>query len=253
MATAAASAAPETRVEILGVGIDPLDLEPTCDRIERALRERERAFVITANPEFVMLAQREPRLRAIAAGATLVVPDGVGLVLAARLLGHTLPGRARGRDIVPRVAAIAARLDRALYLLGAREGVAARAAEALRRTYPALRVAGTSAGSPDPREEADIAARVNAAAPDVLLVAYGMPRQEEWIARNLPKLPTVSVAIGVGGVFDQLAGEVRLPPEWLARAGLEWLWRLARQPWRWRRQIALPAFLLLVLRERLRW
>lgn len=252
MTTVAADAAARARVDILGVGIDPLDLEATCARIERALRERERTFVITANPEFVMLARRRASLRALAASAALVVPDGTGLVVASWLLGRAFPGRARGRDVVPRLAAIAARLDRSLYLLGAREGVAARAAAALQRTVPRLRVAGTHAGSPEPREEADIVARVNAATPDALLVAYGMPWQEEWIARNLPKLPSVSVAIGVGGVFDQLAGEVRLPPEWLAGLGLEWLWRLAQQPWRWRRQIALPAFLLLVLRERLR-
>lgn len=241
------SSAP-ARIDVLGIGIDPLDLDAACARLEQGLERRERTFVITANPEFVMLARARPSLRQIAREATLVVPDGVGLVLASRLLGRPLPGRARGREIVPRLTEAAARRGRSLYLLGAREGVAARAALALQQRVPTLRVAGTYAGSP---EDEGLASRLNAASPDVLLVAYGMPRQEEWIARNLARLETVTLAIGVGGVFDQLAGEVPLPPGWMARAGLEWLWRLAKEPSRWRRQVALPMFLLLVLRQRL--
>jgi N-acetylglucosaminyldiphosphoundecaprenol N-acetyl-beta-D-mannosaminyltransferase len=94
--------------------------------------------------------------------------------------------------------------------------------------------------------------RVGAVSPDVVLVAYGMPKQERWIARHLAELPTVRVAIGVGGVLDQLAGVQRVPPAFVHRIGLEWLWRLMNEPSRWRRQRVLPLFALLVLRERLR-
>jgi N-acetylglucosaminyldiphosphoundecaprenol N-acetyl-beta-D-mannosaminyltransferase len=158
-----------------------------------------------------------------------------------------LPGRARGRDLILRLADVASRRGLSLFLLGAPDGVAARAADALRARVPGLRIAGTYAGS---AEDDDAAARVDAARPDILLVAYGMPKQERWIARNLPRLAGVRIAVGVGGAFDYLAGTAALPPAWVARLGLEWLWRLVRQPWRWRRQLALPLFLLLVLRER---
>ncbi len=241
-------------LDVLGVPVAPLDLDRAVSHLDAALDEGERVFVITANPEFVMLARRDAAVLATPRGVRLLVlPDGVGLVLAARLLGITeFPGRARGRDLVPRLAELAARRGLSLFLLGAREGVASRAAAALSARIPGLRVAGTYAGSADPSADGDTLPRVAAARPDMVFVAYGMPQQERWIARNLTRLPSVRVAVGVGGAFDYLVGDAPLPPEWIARAGLEWLWRLARQPWRWRRQLALPAFFVLVLRERMR-
>ena len=137
-----------------------------------------------------------------------------------------------------------------MYLLGAAPGVAERAAQALERRHPGLRVVGAAAGSPEPTEDAVTTARVAAAAPDILLVAYGMPLQERWIARNLAALPSVRVAIGVGGVLDQLAGLGTVPPSVVHAVGLEWLWRLAREPHRWRRQGALWVYAYLVLRTR---
>lgn len=238
-------------LDVLGVPVAPLDLDRAAAHLEHALEQGRRVFVVTANPEFVMHARRDPRLLAspLLGVEQLVLPDGIGLVLAARVLGVPgFPGRARGRDLVPRLASIAAQRGLSLFLLGAAEGVAARAAETLRAIVPGVRIAGTYAGSAD--SDDDTVTRVLGARPDILLVAYGMPKQELWIARNLPRLESVRIAVGVGGALDYLAGDAPLPPAWLARAGLEWLWRLVRQPWRWRRQLALPLFLLLVLRER---
>jgi N-acetylglucosaminyldiphosphoundecaprenol N-acetyl-beta-D-mannosaminyltransferase len=138
-----------------------------------------------------------------------------------------------------------------VFLLGAAPGVAERAAATLVRRIPSLRVAGTYAGSPSSENDETIRERIRAAGARVLLVAYGMPAQERWIARNLPLLPSVRTAIGVGGVFDQLAGRVRLPPRFVHAIGLEWLWRLAFEPRRWRRQRVLPVFAVLVARQRL--
>jgi N-acetylglucosaminyldiphosphoundecaprenol N-acetyl-beta-D-mannosaminyltransferase len=179
------------------------------------------------------------------------VPDGTGVLVGSRLLGDALPGRAPGRLIVDGLAARAASLGLSFYLLGAGPGVAERAATRLVERHPDLRVVGWSAGSPRAEDDAATARAVAAAEPEVLLVAYGMPAQERWIARNLAGLPSVRVAIGVGGVFDQLAGLVPVPPGLVHSIGLEWLWRLWRQPGRWRRQRALPLFALLVLRQRL--
>jgi N-acetylglucosaminyldiphosphoundecaprenol N-acetyl-beta-D-mannosaminyltransferase len=229
------------------VGFDRLDLAGATACITERLDRGERTFVITANPEFVMLARRDAEVAAVARDADVVVADGTGVVVGSRLLGDGL-SRVPGRLLVARLVGELARRDKSIFLLGAASGVAERAADALRRRQPDLRIAGCYAGLPD---DPDTAARVTAAAPDVVLVAYGMPKQERWIARNLSSLPTVKLAIGVGGVFDQLAGVQRVPPAFLHQVGLEWLWRLLLDPSRWRRQRVLPLFAALVFRKRL--
>ena len=238
------------RVDILGVGFDRVALVDAVAQIEACLDRGERTFIITANPEFVMLCREDPELAAIAAGADLVVPDGTGAVVAARLLGDPLPGRAPGRLLVDRLAALATERRLSMFLLGAAPGIAERAAATLRGRHPELRIAGTYAGSAD--DDADVLPRVAAAAPDVLLVAFGMPKQERWIARNLPRLPSARVAVGVGGSLDYLAGAAKPPPGIVHAIGLEWLWRLVRDPRRWRRQRVLPHFVALVLLARMR-
>lgn len=240
------------RVDVLGIGFDRVALAGAVRIILARLRRGERTFVVTANPEFVMLARRDAELRRIAAEADLVVPDGTGVLVASRLLGDPLPGRAPGRLIVDGIAGGAAAVGATVFLLGAAPGVADRAAGRLRERHPGLVVAGAHAGSPLPEHDDEVAGRVAAAAPAILLVAYGMPAQERWIARNLVGLPSVRVAIGVGGVFDQLAGVGATPPRLVHAIGLEWLWRLLREPRRWRRQRVLPIFAALVLLERVR-
>ncbi len=239
------------RVHVIGVAFDRLDLVGATELIARRHAGGERTFVITANPEFVMLARREPEAARIARQADLIVPDGTGVFVASRLLGDPLPGRVPGRLLVDEVVARAAGLAASLYLLGAAPGVAERAAATLRARHPALQIVGAEAGSPAPEDDAAVTKRIRAASPTILLVAYGMPAQERWIARNLQRLPSVRVAIGVGGVFDQLAGVAKLPPRFLHAVGLEWLWRLVREPKRWRRQRVLPLFAALVVRDRL--
>jgi len=238
------------RVDILGVGFDRVALVDAVSEIGRRLAAGERTFVITANPEFVMLCRDDREVAGIAAQADLVVPDGTGAVVAARLLGDPLPGRAPGRLLVDRLAALATERGLSVFLLGAATGIAERAAETLRGRHPSLRIAGTYAGSA--ADDADVVPRVAAASPDVLLVAFGMPKQERWIARNLDRLPSVRVAVGVGGSLDYLAGAATPPPGVVHAIGLEWLWRLIRDPKRWRRQRVLPLFALLVLLARAR-
>lgn len=239
-------------MDVLGIGFDRVDLSGAVAAILERLRDGKRTFVITANPEFVMLARRDGDLRRIAAEADLVVPDGTGVLVGSRLLGDALPGRAPGRLIVDALAGRAEGLGASFYLLGAGPGVAERAAVRLVERYPRLTVVGWAEGSPREEDDEATVREVAETAPMVLLVAYGMPAQERWIARNLARLPSVRVAIGVGGVFDQLAGVAAVPPWPVHRVGLEWLWRLVREPRRWRRQRVLPLFALLLFRERLR-
>lgn len=219
------------------------------DRIVASAAADSCRQIVTVNPEFIMAARRDPAFADVLNNADLAVPDGMGLIWAARWRGHPLPERVAGVDLVERVAAVAARQGLPVYLLGAQPGVAAAAATVLSAHYPGLIVAGTYAGSPAPDEDEAIVARVNQAQASILFVAYGAPRQDLWIQRNRARLK-LGVAVGVGGAFDFISGCSRRAPRWMQRLGLEWLHRLYHEPWRWRRMLALPRFAWTVLREK---
>ncbi|HUP27451.1 MAG TPA: WecB/TagA/CpsF family glycosyltransferase [Chloroflexia bacterium] len=238
---------------ILGVGVHDCDEDEALEQIVRFLSEEPPKLhqVCTVNPEFVMEARRTPAFRSVINGASLATPDGVGIVLAGTLLGKPFKGRATGVALVQRLAWASAERGLSIFLLGAGPGVAEEAARVLEARYPGLRIAGTYAGSPSDEDFASIRVLLEAARPDLLFVAYGAPRQDMWIAQHMHDLPsTVRVAMGIGGVLDYLSGRVPLAPPLMRRAGLEWVYRLARQPWRWRRILKVFAFGVLVLRER---
>ncbi|MGQ9889157.1 MAG: WecB/TagA/CpsF family glycosyltransferase, partial [Aggregatilineales bacterium] len=236
------------RVTILGFPVDALTYDDWLGLIENWVAEAPRAArqVCTINPEFIMMARRDPNFANILRRAALCVPDGVGLLWAARRAGQPLPQRVTGSDGVPIIAERAAEKGWRLFLLGAAPGVAERAAVILRARCPSLQIAGTYSGSPAPQEEDAIVELINASGADILFAAYGAPAQDKWIARNLPRL-RVAMAMGVGGAFDFIAGVVPRAPQWMQRLGLEWLFRLIRQPWRARRMLRLPRFVLAVL------
>jgi N-acetylglucosaminyldiphosphoundecaprenol N-acetyl-beta-D-mannosaminyltransferase len=198
-----------------------------------------------------MEARRNAQFRAVLDCADLAIPDGIGLLLAGRILRHPLQERVAGVDMVRALASQGARKGWRIFLLGGAPGVAEAAAQVLSAESPGLQIAGAYAGSPAPEQEARIVERIRDASPDVLLVAYGAPRQDLWIARNLPHLG-VSLAMGVGGAFDFISGRVPRAPRAMQRIGLEWLYRLWKEPWRWRRMLALPRFAMLVMWSRLR-
>jgi N-acetylglucosaminyldiphosphoundecaprenol N-acetyl-beta-D-mannosaminyltransferase len=188
--------------------------------------------------------------------AALSIPDGIGLILAGRLLGTPLRQQVTGTDLTYRLCGRAAREGWRVFLLGAAPGVAELAAQRLRALFPGLLVVGTHAGSPLESAEDVVRAHIRSAGPvDLLFVAYGAPAQERWIVRN-QRILEIPVAIGIGGVLDFASGRVRRAPVWVRRVGLDWLFRLIRQPRRWRRQLALPRFAWAVLgvaaRRRLR-
>ncbi len=207
--------------------------------------------VCTVNPEFIMAARRHPAFGRALAAADLCTPDGVGVLWAARRAGTRLEERVTGSDAIYRLSERAAAQGWRVFFLGAADGVAERVAAELTRLYPGLRVAGTFAGSPADTDWPHIRQRLAAARADLLFVAYGHPRQDLWIHQHRRELP-VTVAMGVGGAFDFVAGITPRAPLWMQRIGLEWLFRLVRQPWRWRRMKTLPRFVLLVLLERTR-
>ncbi len=235
-------------LRVLGMPVSQVTYDAWMALIAAWMQGETPRHVCTINPEMIMTARRDPVFRVVLERADLTVPDGVGLLLAARWQGSPLPERVTGSDGVPRIAAEAAKQGWRLFLLGAGEGVAARAADVLRSAYPGVPIVGVYSGSPRPEDEDDLVERVRASGADILLVAYGAPEQDKWIARNLHRLG-VKMAMGVGGTFDFIAGVVpRAPIAW-RRLGVEWLYRLILQPWRIRRMARLPLFALLAWLE----
>lgn len=235
-------------VDILGVRVDNVTTSEALAILEGFVVQGTPHQVVTINPEFIMRAQQDSAFRVVLTAADLAIPDGQGLLWAAKRLGQPLRERVAGSDLLPLIARASARRGYRLYLLGAAPGVADRAARVLVEQNPGLRIAGTYAGSPDPSEDDALVARVVSSAPDFLFVAYGAPQQDLWIHRNLQRLG-VPVCMGVGGAFDFIAGVVPRAPLWMRERGLEWFYRLVRQPWRWRRMLALPRFVWQVLRQ----
>ena len=238
-------------VHILGVRIDDVTFVEFLDTVSRLVRRGDVSQIVTVNTEYLLAAYRDPGFAGVLRHSALNVPDGIGVMWAARWLGCPLRERVTGSDGIYRLAELCAQHGFRLYLLGAAPGIAQQAAAILAGRYPGLVVCGTHSGSPSADEEAEICRRIRGVKADVLLVAYGGSVQEEWIARNQARAG-VAVAMGVGGAFDFVAGVQKRAPLWMRRAGMEWLHRLIRQPWRWRRMLALPQTAWLVFWQRLR-
>ncbi|MCC6614401.1 MAG: WecB/TagA/CpsF family glycosyltransferase [Anaerolineae bacterium] len=239
------------RLKMLGIPVDAITYAEWFELIDAWVHDTADTrcrHVCTVNPEFIMIAQDDVNFRNILRRADLCIPDGVGLLWAARQQGTPLPERVTGSDGVPRIAQVAAERGWRIFLLGAAPGVADKAAEILRSRSPGVQIVGTYSGSPAPEEEDALVAMVNASGADILFVAYGAPEQDKWIARNLPRLKP-RMAMGVGGSLDFIAGVLPRAPMWMQRAGLEWLYRLYLQPRRIGRMMRLPRFVMATLRE----
>ncbi|MCC6804811.1 MAG: WecB/TagA/CpsF family glycosyltransferase [Anaerolineae bacterium] len=241
----------EKRIKILGLPVSAITYGEWLPLIDAWVKGERAHHVCTINPEMIMIARRDPNFHNILSRADLTVPDGVGLLWAARRQATPLPERVTGSDGVPLIASEAAKRGWRLFLLGAAPGIADKAAEVLKAKHPDLQIVGTYSGSPAPDEEDGIVERVNAAGADILFVAYGAPEQDKWIARNLPRL-RVKMAMGIGGSLDFVAGAIPRAPQSFQRLGLEWLYRLYLQPWRIRRMLRLPRFVIAVLLDKKR-
>lgn len=204
------------------------------------------SMVVTLGTEMVMQAQRDAQFRSALASASLIVCDTVGLLLASRLRGGPLRERVAGVELVVELAKRSTAEGLRFFALGGRGETPQRAANALKE-YGAV-IAGWRDGYFTSDQDAAIAAAIRASGANVLLAGLGSPKQELWLSQNL-RATGCSVGIGVGGTFDVLAGNVERAPRVWQQLGVEWLYRLIREPWRWRRQLALPAFLLLAVRE----
>ncbi len=229
-------------VSILGTSVDRLNMRESVERIEQFIQDGGFHQVATANTDFIVNALSDDELHQILTSADLVTADGMPVVWSARMLRSSIPERVTGADLVPEIAAMAAARGFKIYLLGAREDVALRAAFNLQKKHPGLIIVGSASphainmDDPNDPESAKILDDIRSVRPDILLVAFGNPKQEKWIYRNRAELQSVAVCIGVGATLDFLAGEARRAPKWMQRNGLEWLHRLSQDPLRlWRR------------------
>jgi N-acetylglucosaminyldiphosphoundecaprenol N-acetyl-beta-D-mannosaminyltransferase len=243
------------RQTIAGVPIDAVTFQEAAERALALLNDGRQHMIVTPNPEMAVLAARDPGFKKILHAASLALADGYGLRLAAWWERKEIPETITGVDFGLALAQIAEQKNCSVYFLGAGEGIAEKAAANIQQVYPKLRFAGATAErirwiAGKWEEDADLAARIAATEPDILFVALGHGKQERWIKDHLPQLPTVRIAIGVGGALDYYSGQKKRAPGFLRALHLEWFWRLFTEPWRaWRIFEATFVFLGMVLKN----
>lgn len=235
------------RIDVLGVKFDNLSMDEAVERALALLAERRAAYVVTPNPEIVLACREDPEAAQAVAGADLTIPDGIGIIYGARLLKTPLKERVPGIDFTTRLLEILGERGGSVFLLGSKPGVAERAWERLHARFPGLRLAGLHDGYF--QDDGPVLEQVNAAAPDLMMVCLGAPKQEKWMRANAPRL-RVGLMVGNGGALDVLAGDATRAPAGWQKAGLEWLYRLLKEPTRLGRMMKLPLFLVQVLRAR---
>lgn len=237
-------------VDILGVPFTYTDQTAFISTLDKYISDQQRSFIVTANPEIVMKAKNDSGFMEIIKKATHIVADGIGIVKAAQLLRTPLPGRVTGYDTMIGLLAVANEKKYSIYLLGAEKETLQKAVETIQSDYPNISIAGSHDGYFD-WENNTISEEVIKLQPDIVFVALGVPKQEQWIAEHLSSF-TSGLFIGVGGSIDVIAGTVKRAPIFWQRLNLEWFYRLLKQPSRWKRMMALPLFAFQILKRKVR-
>ncbi|MFY9173732.1 MAG: WecB/TagA/CpsF family glycosyltransferase [Peptococcia bacterium] len=237
-------------VSILGIPVAKMTMAEVLDWIRIMVEQGKSRHVVTANAEIIHKANREPEFFRMINKADLITADGSGVIWAAKLLGNPLPERVTGIDLVQQLFNLAEAKGWKLYFLGAAPEVVEKAVLATLSKHPLLQIAGYRDGYYSQEEIQDVVENIAQSKPDILLVGMGAPRQEIFIQEHLSQL-NATIAIGVGGSFDVLAGKVNRAPKWMQKAGLEWLYRLSKEPKRFWRMTALPRFVIKILGQKL--
>ena len=235
--------------DVLGLQFDNVTMDEAVARAEELLEAPGASIVVTPNAEIGYEALHDAQFRALLNGADLVLPDGAGVVLAAKLRKTPLKQKVAGVDFADRLLTVLAETGKTLYLLGGKPGIAELAAQKMCEKHPKLYICGMADGYF--KDEAAVIAKINAAAPDVLFVCLGAPKQEIFMKKHLDEL-SVRLMIGLGGTLDSFAGTVKRAPKWMIRCNLEWLYRLIKEPKRFGRMLRLPKYLFAVIQKRIR-
>ena len=237
----------KNRVNILGVPVDMVDKEQASAVFAEIFQQPGCSMIVTPNSEIVQNASKDEELRSLIASADLIIPDGIGLVYASKVMGCPLSERVTGIDFLESIIARLAQTGESIFFFGSKPD---EAADRMKKKYPGLRVAGTQNGYFQPEEEALIVKQINESGADFLCVALGAPKQERFIAQHRDEFTSVRGAIGVGGSLDVWAGNLKRAPEFYRNHGLEWLYRFIQQPTRFKRMLTLPVFMLRVIFRR---
>ncbi|SDO57560.1 WecB/TagA/CpsF family glycosyltransferase [Halobacillus aidingensis] len=233
--------------KFLGVDVSNYTYDQLKKNIMTDINEHRKSFIVAINPEKILQAQKDADLLHLLNTATYQIPDGVGILIASRMTGGTIRERVTGIDMLLALCEQASLHGKSVFLYGAKPGVAEKASHRLKEMYPDLKIAGIIDGYE--KDQDHIKDTINQAKPDIVFVALGSPRQEYWIVDHMEEMDA-KVFQGVGGSFDVLSGRVKRAPAVFQKVGLEWLYRLIKEPWRIKRQIKLPTFLLKVLKTK---
>ena len=239
-------------LNIFGVKIEAADKKAALDKIKCAFSGCGARTVFTPNPQMLMLAEQNESLKQALNNADILLPDGIGVCIAAHLLGTPLPERITGIDTAQALLEYASQEQLSVFLLGARPGVAERAAERMRAKYPKLNICGVHHGYFDKsgKENGTVIDAINKSGARILFVCFGAPLQEIWISENKEQLTSVKLYMGLGGALDVWSGEIKRAPRFLQKAGLEWLWRILKEPRRISFIFQIPHFLYKVVRHK---
>ncbi|MCE5323552.1 WecB/TagA/CpsF family glycosyltransferase [bacterium] len=237
-------------IKILGIKVHRIDMKYALDAIKDFIASGKPHMIVTADASMIARAQDDNDLKNIINEADLVTPDGSGIIKGARILGTPLIERVSGVDLARELCRMSAEDGFSIFFLGAEPGIADAAADNLAKAYPGMNVAGTHDGYFKPDSDSEIAGLVKESGAQALLVAMGIPRQEKFIKRYMSDMG-ISVAMGVGGSFDVFSGRVKRAPVWFQNHGLEWAYRLAKDPSKISKVSVLPKFLMMVYRERM--
>lgn len=230
---------------VLGINVNTENYDELLPMIFDRIETKEKSLIVAINPEKIIKAKNDPALKKLLNDAEFQIPDGIGVILASKIQKGQITSRVTGVDMMMRLCEEAEKRQKPIFLYGGQPGIADRAAEKLKELFPSIIISGTQDGYEKDNEK--VIAKINEAKPDLLFVAMGSPKQENWINANREQLhPTIYQ--GVGGSFDVLAGNVKRAPEAFQKIGMEWFYRLMKEPKRIKRQIALPLFLLEVAR-----
>lgn len=237
------------KIDVMGLKFDSVTMDEALSRAEALLRGDKAAYVVTPNAEIAYEALHDGQLREMLNGADLMLPDGAGVVLASKLLRTPVKQKVAGVDFAAGLLGILERNGQSLYLLGGKPGIGELAAQKMLEAHPQLRIAGIADGYF--QDEAPVIAKINASGADALFVCLGAPKQERFMVQHQQELH-VHLMAGLGGSLDAFAGTVQRAPAWMIRLNLEWLYRLIREPKRFRRMLRLPKYLWAVMLKRIR-
>lgn len=232
---------------VLGIQVNTESYDELLPKVFERIETNQKSLIVAINPEKIISAKQNPDLKKLLNEAEFQIPDGIGVILASKIQKGNITSRVTGVDMMLRLCEEAAKRGKPIFLYGGKPGIADEAAAKLQQLYPDIQIAGTQDGYEKDNEK--VIERINEAKPDLLFVAMGSPKQENWINANRDQLhPTIYQ--GVGGSFDVLAGNVKRAPEAFQKVGMEWFYRLLKEPHRIKRQIKLPLFLLEVARNK---